>query len=395
MKTQSWIALTLVGAGIVLTIVIGVYSAFTINSRPLHADPAGIPSVIGAPPPPKWAGAVKAGEQIARAAVIEQNLPGLSAAIGVDGHLVWAEGFGWATLDGHAPVGPDTQFRIGHVSVPLTSAAAGELIEKGQLRLDDDIQDRVPAFPKKNWPVTLRDVMGNLAGVRHYKDDEWGDKPSAHCERASEGLPVFANDPLLHEPETKYTYSTYGWVLTSAAIESAAGEPFFEFMRTHVFDPLGMNHTTVDMAGPARGRATSYFRGNFNNVITTDVDYSCFAGGGAFVSTPSDLVRFGAAMMPGNTGAAIVQPDTIRRLQARQQLRGGGETDYGLGWMLDTVELGGEKTRIAGHSSRTLEGAATSFWTFPDRGIVVAVSTNMSFADMKSVALALANAFAK
>ncbi len=81
-------------------------------------------------------------------------------------------------------------------------------------------------------------------------------------------------------------------------------------------------------------------------------------------------------------------------LQTRQQLTSGEDTDYGLGWMLETVELAGERTRLASHASRTIEGASTSFLTFPERGLVVAVMANMSFADMRSIALGVAQAFA-
>ena len=84
--------------------------------------------------------------------------------------------------------------------------------------------------------------------------------PSAHCERASEGLQSFADDPLLFEPETRYRYSTYGWILVSAAVEAAADEPFFTFMRTQIFEPLGMADTTSDSATePIPDRATFYY----------------------------------------------------------------------------------------------------------------------------------------
>ena len=82
------------------------------------------------------------------------------------------------------------RFRIGHASKALTSAAVGLLLEKGRLDLDDEIQTYVPAFPRKQWPVTLRQLMGHVAGVRHYENEE-DYMPSAHCERASEGLAEF------------------------------------------------------------------------------------------------------------------------------------------------------------------------------------------------------------
>jgi len=289
-------------------------------------------------------------------------------------------------------VDPGTRFRIGHVSKALTSAGVGLLREQGRLHLDDEIQAYVPAFPKKDWPVTVRQLMGHSAGVLHYRDDEWGDKPTTHCERASDGVMGFASDPLLFEPGTEYRYSTYGWVLVSAAVEAVAGEPFSQYMRTQIFEPLGMVDTATDVVTePMSNRATSYFRGNLGSEITTDVDYSCFAGAGAFLSTPSDLVRFAYALLAGT----FLQPATVALLQAPQMLPSGETTDYGLGWMLETVELAGVRTRVVGHASRTIEGASVSFLMFPERGLVVAVTSNLSFADMKSVALGVAKAFAE
>ena len=183
----------------------------------------------------------------------------------------------------------------------------------------------------------------------------------------------------------------------SAAVEAAAGEPFFTFMRTQIFTPLGMTDTTVDSATePIPDRATFYFPrfsgdNHFGPEVARTVDYTCFAGAGAFLSTPADLVRFGMAMSSGK----LLQPDTVSLLQTPQALASGKDTDYGLGWMLETIPLAGESTRLAGHASRSLLGASTSFLTFPERGIVVAVTSNTSYADCRSIALSIAQAFAE
>jgi CubicO group peptidase (beta-lactamase class C family) len=387
---ETWFTLIALAVGLPIVLITG-FVTYISTIPPLHPNPQDVKSVMHSTPPAQWAGAVEKGRRLARARLAEGNLPGLSVGVGVAGDIVWAEGFGWANIENRVPVTPGMRFRIGHVSKALTSAGVGLLLEKGRLHLDDEIQVYVPAFPRKQWPVTLRQLMGHVAGVRHYRDTEWGDKPSVRCERASEGLLSFANDPLLFEPATRYRYSTYGWVLVSAAVEATANEPFFAFMRSQVFKPLGMSDTTADSATePIPDRVTSYYR-NIGRERTTNVDYSCFAGAGAFLSTPSDLVRFWFAL----TGGKFLQPATVSRLQARQQLSSGEDTDYGLGWMLDTVELAGQQVRLVGHASRTIEGASTSFLAFPERGIVVAVAANISFADPRSIALGIAEVFAE
>jgi CubicO group peptidase (beta-lactamase class C family) len=386
-------ALAVIGAGVFLVLLagLGIRTFVLTVSTKLHPDPKDVPSVALTAPSPKWAAAVAQGRQFARAGLVEQNLPGLSVAVGIGGDIVWAEGFGWADMEKRLPVAPNMRFRIGHTSKALTSAAVGLLLERGRLHLEDEIQTYVPDFPRKQWPVTLRELMGHVAGIRHYESKE--EAPTAHCERAADGLKIFADDPLRFEPDTQYGYSTYGWVLVSAAVEAAAVQPLSSFMAAQVFTPLGMTATTFDsMAEPRVIFYQRRFTGDGGEPVVpaTTVDFSCFAGAGAILSTPSDLVRFGMAI----NGGKLLQPDTVSTLQTPQVLTSGKETEYGLGWMVEEVTLAGEPTRMVHHASRSLKGGTTSFMTFPARGMVVAVTANIANAITRDIALNIAQAFA-
>jgi CubicO group peptidase (beta-lactamase class C family) len=395
-RIETWVALGAVAVGLLVTGLMGVWVFMSATVTPLHPSPARVPTLARSAPLPRWAGAVDQGRQLVRTALSEQNLPGLSVAVGVGGDLVWAEGFGWADLGKRVPVAPDTRFRIGTASVALTSAAVGLLLEQGRLRLDDEIQAHVPAFPPKEWPVTLRQVMGHTAGIRTDGGDE-GPLFSAHCERPVDALEHFANRPLLFEPGTHYRYSSYGWILMSAAVEAAADEPFLRFMRTQVFEPLGMVDTRPDEpTGSTADRATSYFPRfaadpRYGPDPMREVDYSCYAGASVLQSTPSDLVRFGMAIIRGT----LLQPATVALLQTSLRLPSGEETGYGLGWDLESVTLAGKETRMVGHDGELLGGMAASLMTFPDRGIVVAVISNISYADTSALGLRIAEAFAE
>jgi CubicO group peptidase (beta-lactamase class C family) len=388
----AWIALAV---GVLLAAILGFHTYMTATKRPLHPDLQSVPSVTHVSPSREWKNAVKRGRQIVRAGLAEQNLPGLSVAVGVGAELVWAEGFGWADLDNRVPVEPHIRFRIGTASKVFTSAAVGLLLEKNRLNLDDEIQTYVPEFPKKEWPVTLRQLMGHLAGVRTDGGDE-GPLFSQRCERPVEALRFFADRSLLFEPGTQYRYSSYGWILVSAAVEAAAEEPFLTFMRKHIFEPLGMDDTRADSAmDPIPERVTSYFPRyaadpRYGLHLMREIDHSCYSGSSAFLSTPSDLVRFGMAIH----GGKLLQPATVRLFQTSQRLPSGEETGYGLGWDLETVALAGEQTRMAGHDGHSLGGMVASLMTFHGRGIVVAVTSNISYADTFSVGLQIAEAFA-
>jgi CubicO group peptidase (beta-lactamase class C family) len=393
-RKHFWLAVIAGPPAVIFAFVMGLYAYMTASITPLHPDPKGLSSVAAWAPSPKWTGAVERSRQLVRASVVELNLPGLSIAVGADGEIVWAEGFGWADLQKRTPVTPQTLFRTGGASIALTSAAVGLLLEKDRLHLDDEIQTYVPTFPKKQWPVTVRELMAHVAGFRKDEGDE--EPLSERCDRTADGLRRFADEPLGFEPQTKYSYSNYGWILVSAAVEAAAGEPFFTFMQTNIFAPLGMKDTIPDSGtDPIPDRATFYYPkfaadNRYGHDLAREGDYSCFAGAGAFLSTSSDLVRFAMAVNSGR----LLQPATVKMLEAPQRLSSGQETGYGLGWDLGVVSLAGESTTTVGHDGEFFIGGSTAVITFPDRGLVVAVTTNTSFADTSSVALKTAEAFA-
>jgi CubicO group peptidase (beta-lactamase class C family) len=215
----------------------------------------------------------------------------------------------------------------------------------------------------------------------------------------------------------------------SAAIEAAADQPFLAFMRKRIFNPLGMRDTIPDSVTvegdddfplfnlirekifdprttreivpdaanrPMQDRVTPYFPRfssdpNYGLHLMRPLDLSCYAGSSVFLSTPSDLVRFGMAINSGK----LVQPATVQLLQTSQRLASGTNTGYGLGWDIETVTLTGEQTRVAGHDGEVLGGMAASLVTFPDHGMLVSVISNISYADTFSLAVKIAEAFAE
>jgi serine beta-lactamase-like protein LACTB, mitochondrial len=400
-RMQTWLALIVGVVALVVAVLVGLFAYMSLTARPLHPNAEDVPSVTRLPPLPKWADAVERGRQIVRQGVTDQNLPGVSVAVGAGGEIVWAEAFGWANLENRVPLEPQMRFRIGTASKALTAAAVGILLEKGRLTLDEEIQAYVPAFPKKEWAITLRHLMGHTAGIRSDAGDEepvsvGDDAPlSVRCPRTVDGLQRFAERPLLFQPGTEYRYSNYGWILVSAAVEAAAGKPFSTFMRDQIFEPLGMHDTRAESTlEPSPDRPTFYFPQfggdpRYGPDEGREVDYSCFSGSAAFQSTPSDLVRFAIAI----NGGKLLQPATIQLLQAPQRVASGKETGYALGWDLETAALAGEETRVAGHDGELMGGMVASFWTFPE-GTVVAVTSNTAYADTFSLAVKVAETFA-
>src|SRR5688500_1694027 len=196
-RKNSWLPLIVGAVGRVVVAAVGLIAYLAATAKPLHPDPKEIQSVTQSALP-QWAGAVEGGRELVRDSLTYQNLPGISAAVGVGGDIVWAEGFGWANVEDQLPVVPNMRFRIGTASTALTSAAVGLLLEQGRLKLDDEIQKYVPAFPRKEWPVTLRQLMAHVSGVANDAGDE-GPLFDQHCERPVDALSAFSDLPLLFE----------------------------------------------------------------------------------------------------------------------------------------------------------------------------------------------------
>ena len=243
-RIETWVGLIVLGIALVITAIGGLWVYVSATAPVLHPSAQDVKSVADATPVRQWAGAIEQGRQVVRATLAEQNLPGVSVAVGTGGEIAWAEGFGWANLESKVPVSPQTRFRIGTASTALTSAAVGLLLEKDRLKLDEKIQTYVPEFPEAQWPVTLRQVMGHVAGVRNDGGDE-GPLYGQRCDRPVDALQHF-DTALRFEPGTEYRFSSFDWILVSAAVEAAADKPFLSFMRSQVFEPLGMDRTDVE-----------------------------------------------------------------------------------------------------------------------------------------------------
>jgi serine beta-lactamase-like protein LACTB, mitochondrial len=306
---------------------------------------------------------------------LARGIPGLSLTVAVDGKVVYSEGFGFADLEERAPAWPTTKFRIGSISKPLTAVGLMELVQAGKVDLDAPVQKYVPSFPEKGSPITVRMVAGHLAGIRHYKDDEF--LMQKHYDNVLDALKIFENDPLVSAPGTEFHYSSYGFNLLSAVIESASGEKFLDYMQRHVFDAYGLVHTTPDQNSRIVEERSRFYEkekdGTLENAPYVDNSYK-WAGGG-FLSTSEDLVRFGTAMLqPG-----ILKQAALQEMFTPQRTKSGKLTEYGIGW---SVRKSNSGKLVYEHSGGSV-GGTSQLIVYPETHVVVALVTNYSNGDWK------------
>ncbi len=310
--------------------------------------------------------------------------PGLAVSVSKEGKMVWSDGFGFADIDNGIKVDPSsTKFRVGSVSKTLTATALGKLYEEEKLIFDDTVQVYVSYFPVKKYPISVRQVAGHIAGIRHYKDNEFlSDK---YFPTVRSGISIFEDDPLLFEPGTQYKYSSYGWNLVSAVIEGASQEEFLVYM-SNLFNEKGMENTEPDIAGEENEDRTKFYMLESNKIVKAPfVDNSYKWAGGGFISTSEDLILFGNAHLYNS----YLNRETFNILTASQHLKNGTATNYGMGWASGQNDQG---LIWVGHSGGSV-GGITMFAIYPEYEIVIAMCSNSSSHKWEGIHHILASLF--
>jgi CubicO group peptidase (beta-lactamase class C family) len=240
-------------------------------------------------------------------------------------------------------------------------------VQEGRLNLDAPVQEYVPTFPVKQWPVTSRQLAGHLAGMPHYN---FADKiEKRFYPSVDDALGVFAAQRLLVEPGTRYVYSTHGFTLLSAVIEGASGRPFLQYLDEAVFTPLKMQATGPHIiTRPPATMATLYTISNETPVrIGAPEDPSYKWAGGGMISTPSDLVRLAGGYTNG-----FLTPETVALMFTSQRQRDGAETGVGIAWR-NSFDVYGH--RVIEHAG-SMEGTRTVVAIFPESRVAVSIMTN-------------------
>ena len=295
--------------------------------------------------------------------------PGMGVAVALKNELVFQKGYGLADVENSVAVTAETRFRTASIAKPLTAVMVLRLGEQGKLDVNLPVQKYVPEYPEKRWPLTCRHLLSHLGGVRHYgKPGESTGKEYYPTLRSA--LRIFAGDPLLHEPGTRYLYSTFGYNLQGAAAESAGGAPYEKLLGECVAGPAGMTATVVDSQAriiPHRSRGYVLASGELRNAELHDT--SMKIPGGGLLSTPGDLVKLATAL---NTGR-VLKAETVQSMWTRQHTTDGKQIEYGLGWHISADEA---PVRAVSHSGAQA-GASTLLVLHPASGRAVAVMCNL------------------
>ena len=311
------------------------------------------------------------------------DAPALSAAVSIDGEVVWASAFGWADLKRETQADRHTQFRIGSTSKAITATALARLVDRGVIDLDAPIGTYMKALPNPAWSaITPRMLASHSAGIPHYgyNRDADGLYPFAALKTnftsMHKAVELFDEAELLWAPGENFEYSSLGTVLLGAVMSEATGKAYIEIIRDEVLEPAGMNNTIIAPMRPGANRdlATFYYKDGDRFREWRPVDLSHRLPGGGFASTPSDLVKMGAKWLDDD----YISPQTRAEFWTPQTLNSGevNEQDYAIGFRWREFEV--ENAGLARNANHGGVSRGSQFWfmILPDENMSIALAIN-------------------
>lgn len=349
----------------------------------------------------------KRADAVAAALHAAQPTPALSFAVARPGGVIWTCALGRADLQYDLPTTPAHRFKMGSVSKVLTTTAAARLVSRGIIDLDAPISTWLKDLPQPHRNTTLKQLFTHRAGVRHYiaRDTDYkapgGPLDFRIYPNNQAILETFINDPLIGPVGAQSFYSTFGYTLASLAMEAAAGQAFPQLVKAEVgalFGLASLDDDTPQALRPMRVSGyndakdykamTPWLAEGWANARQTNPAYK-WAGGG-FIMTPSDLARFGAALI--DSPGSKITPTERALLFTELTPAARNMPPLGLGWRLDPDAKGRRRLWHAGAQ----EGGRASLVIYPDLGLAITFASNVATvpADNLTPSAALADIFA-
>ncbi len=262
--------------------------------------------------------------------------PGGQVAVRHNGELVYDRCFGYADIENKQPVTDDSVFHVASVSKQLTVMAVLLLREDGVLDIDADVRDYIPELIRFDEPVTVRNLMNNVSGIR----DIWELQRLRGVRiddtiTQSDAVRIIANQTQLNfPPETQYMYSNSNFVLLSEIAERLSGMSLNDFLQKRVFGPLGMKSTVIrDRYWQRIDNRARSFHDNGSEYFHSVLNFGSY-GSTSLHTTAHDFMKW----MENYKNPTICKKETIDVMLTVPALKGDAPTIYAGGLMVDELE---------------------------------------------------------
>ncbi|MGC2616826.1 MAG: serine hydrolase domain-containing protein [Terracidiphilus sp.] len=278
-----------------------------------------------------------------------QHIPAISAGVVVGDDLAWSKGYGTLDADHKISAAPDTIYSICSISKLFTSVSLMQQWEQGKVRLDEPITTYLPwakfkTTEEDSVPITLRGLLSHSAGLPRESDFPYWSGPDFPFPTQEQVRDEIAKQFTLFPAERYFQYSNLGLTLVGETVEAVSGQPYVEYAKAHVLDPIGLHDTRTYMPMDLYGKRLAVGYGALKRDGARDLLKPFNARGitpaAGYTSTVQDLAKFASWQFRLlRTGKEdVLKASTLREMQRVQFMDPAWKVSYGLGFAIQHKE---------------------------------------------------------
>ena len=267
------------------------------------------------------------------------EMPGLSILVAKDGKAIFEKGFGMANLELGVKAAPNHIFEIGSITKQFTAVAILMLEEQGKLKITDNLTTYIPDYPTQGKAITIHNLLNHTSGIKSYTN-----MPSFMVNARTDMTPLqlietFKNEPMEFDPGTAFNYNNSGYIILGHIIEVVSGSSYADFIKTQIFDKLGMTNSLYgSMVDLIPNRASGYSETEDGYINGAYLSLTLPYAAGSLMSTTSDMLKWQNAIS-ANT---LIKESSLVKAISGSKLNNGEVLTYGYGW--DSGNINGSRT---------------------------------------------------
>jgi CubicO group peptidase (beta-lactamase class C family) len=323
-------------------------------------------------------------DELARRAIEEEGIPGLSIAVDRDGELLLAGGWGYADPARGVPASANTSYPIGSLTRQFTAVGILQLAEQGELSLEDDLTRWLPDFPTQGRAVKLRHLLEGTSGLPGYA--ALSARHAAELDRGvtrEQLFALFEELPFEFAPGEGFSPNSSGYLLLSMVLAAASGEDDDDFVRARILEPLDLRSTGFCPREGSLGFAQACKELSDERELEIPLADSGGVSTQSLCSTVGDLVRWERALQD----EILLGQASTRLMRTPARLADGSSSSHGFAVAVGETEF----SRFTAHSGG-IGGFRTRLAFYETPRLTVVVLANCATADVERLEAAITRA---